>query len=86
MGNSARVGSPRVTPGSVPGSTAEALHRVYTYLDDVVLDPFLGSGSTAVAAVETGRRYVGYDISEDYLHTARERILAAHPHVPPLME
>jgi len=33
-----------------------------------------------VAAVETGRRYVGYDINEGYLRTARERVLAAHPY------
>ena len=57
--------------------------ELYTYLDDLVLDPFLGSGSTAVAAVETGRRYVGYDIDEGYLRTARERVLAARPYVPP---
>jgi len=36
-----------------------------------------------VAAVETGRRYVGYDIDEGYLRTARERVLAARPYVPP---
>ncbi len=63
-----------------------ATDELYTYLDDLVLDPFLGSGSTAVAAVEAGRRYVGYDISEDYLHTARERVLAARPYAPPLVE
>jgi site-specific DNA-methyltransferase (adenine-specific) len=57
--------------------------ELYSYLDDLVLDPFLGSGSTAVAAVETGRRYVGYDIDEGYLRTARERVLAAHPYAPP---
>jgi site-specific DNA-methyltransferase (adenine-specific) len=58
--------------------------ELYTYLDDLVLDPFLGSGSTAVAAVEAGRRYVGYDINDGYLRTARERVLGAHPYAPPL--
>lgn len=40
----------------------------------IVLDPFLGSGSTAVAAVEVGRHYVGYELSEDYCEIAHHRI------------
>jgi modification methylase len=70
-----RVSHPAPFPVALPKRFIE----LYTYLDDLVLDPFLGSGSTAVAAVETGRRYVGYDISEEYVHTARQRILAAQP-------
>jgi modification methylase len=70
-----RVAHPAPFPVALPKRFIE----LYTYLDDLVLDPFLGSGSTAVAAVETARRYVGYDISEEYLQTARERILAAEP-------
>jgi site-specific DNA-methyltransferase (adenine-specific) len=53
------------------------LIELYTFRDDLVLDPFMGSGSTAVAAVETGRRFVGYDISADYLDIARNRVAAA---------
>jgi site-specific DNA-methyltransferase (adenine-specific) len=70
-----RVSHPAPFPVALPKRFIE----FYTYLGDLVLDPFVGSGSTAVAAVETGRRYVGYDTSEEYLHTARERILAATP-------
>ena len=44
--------------------------RLYTYVGDVVLDPFLGSGSTAVAAVRTGRHYVGYDTDPTYVDIA----------------
>ena len=40
----------------------------------LVLDPFMGSGSTAVAAIRTGRHFVGFDISEDYCSLARQRI------------
>jgi DNA modification methylase len=44
---------------------------------DLVLDPFLGSGTTAVAAVELGRRCVGFDISDEYVSAARGRVEAA---------
>jgi DNA modification methylase len=44
---------------------------------DLVLDPFMGSGSTALAAMELGRRCVGFDISEKYVRLARKRVAAA---------
>jgi DNA modification methylase len=46
---------------------------------DVVLDPFIGSGTTAIAATALNRRCIGFDISEEYLHVARERLAAADP-------
>ena len=55
-----------------------ALLRQYieltTSIDDVVLDPFMGSGSTGVAALELGRRFIGIEISEKYYQIAKERI------------
>lgn len=45
--------------------------------DDLVLDPFVGSGTTAVAAVMLGRRFLGYDISEKYMDGAEQRLIAA---------
>jgi site-specific DNA-methyltransferase (adenine-specific) len=74
-----RVSHPAPFPVALPRRFIE----LYTYLDDLVLDPFLGSGSTAVAATEAGRRYVGYDISEEYVNTARNRVLKAHEYQPP---
>jgi site-specific DNA-methyltransferase (adenine-specific) len=50
---------------------------LYTFRDDLVLDPFLGSGTTAVAAVEAGRHYVGFDVSKEYLGLAERRIREA---------
>lgn len=47
--------------------------KLFTQPGDVVLDPFIGSGTTAVAAIELGRRYVGIDISEDYCNLSRQR-------------
>jgi len=43
----------------------------------IVLDPFMGSGSTAIAAESLGREWVGIDVSADYGKLAKERILAA---------
>jgi site-specific DNA-methyltransferase (adenine-specific) len=54
------------------------LIELYTYADDLVLDPFLGSGTTAVAAARTGRRYVGYDLDPAYVAIARRRVEAEH--------
>jgi DNA modification methylase len=45
--------------------------------DDLVLDPFIGSGTTAIAALKLGRRCLGYDISETYIDLAEERVSAA---------
>jgi site-specific DNA-methyltransferase (adenine-specific) len=61
-------------PAPFPLELPERLIRLYTYAGDVVLDPFLGSGSTAVAAARNGRRYVGYDTDPEYVEIARERI------------
>jgi DNA modification methylase len=69
-----RVGHPAPFPIELP----ERLIQLYTYRDDVVLDPFMGSGSTAVAAVGTGRHYVGYDTDAHYVALAEERVARAH--------
>ncbi len=65
-----RVGHPAPYPVELP----RRLIELYTFEGDLILDPFLGSGTTAVAAVETGRHYVGYDISAEYLELAERRI------------
>ena len=65
-----RVGHPAPFPVELP----ERLLRLYTYRNDVVLDPFLGSGSTAVAAVRNDRRYLGYDTDPEYIALAEARI------------
>ena len=65
-----RVGHPAPFPVELP----EQLIRLYTYAGDLVLDPFMGSGSTLVAAAGLGRRYVGYDLDADYVAIARRRV------------
>jgi hypothetical protein len=65
-----RVGHPAPFPVELP----EQLIRLYTYRDDLVLDPFMGSGSALVAAARLGRRYVGYDLEAAYVDIARRRV------------
>lgn len=64
-------------PAPFPVELAERVIRLFSYVGDVVLDPFVGSGTTCVAAVKSGRHYVGYDISPAYRALADERIAAA---------
>jgi modification methylase len=65
-----RVGHPAPFPVALP----ERLIQLYTYEGDVVLDPFMGAGSTAIAAVQSGRRYVGYETDPAYVALANQRI------------
>ncbi|MBX7161107.1 MAG: site-specific DNA-methyltransferase, partial [Acidimicrobiia bacterium] len=64
-----RVGHPAPFPVELP----TRLIHLYTYRGDLVLDPFMGSGTTAVAAIRTGRHYAGYDTDAGYVELARER-------------
>lgn len=65
-----RVGHPAPFPVDLP----IRLIHLYTYYGDLVLDPFMGSGTTAVAAMRTGRHFAGYDTDPDYVARARERV------------
>ena len=66
-----RVGHPAPFPVELP----QRLIELYTYRDDLVLDPFMGVGSTAVAAIRTGRHYVGFDTDAGYVAAARQRVI-----------
>lgn len=67
-----RIGHPAPFPIELP----RRLIDLYTYRGDVVLDPFMGAGTTAVAAVNADRRYVGYDLDPAYLAIAKSRLRA----------
>lgn len=56
--------------------------RLFTQPGDIVLDPFVGSGTTAVAARTLGRHYVGIDIKEEYVRLAEARLAGAQPGMP----
>ncbi len=53
--------------------------KLFTAPNDLVLDPFVGSGTTAVAAVQLGRRYLGIDINAEYCALARRRLQYVQP-------
>ncbi len=65
-----RIGHPAPFPEELPNR----LIQLYSFTDDIVLDPFMGSGTTAVAALKAQRHFVGYEISEDYVKLANQRI------------
>jgi len=65
-----RVGHPAPFPEELPYRCIQ----LYTFKGDVVLDPFVGSGTTCIAALKTGRHFIGIDIDEGYVKIARERI------------
>jgi site-specific DNA-methyltransferase (adenine-specific) len=68
-----KVGHPAPFPVELP----YRLVQLYTFRGDVVLDPFMGSGSTAIAALRAERHYVGYEINPEYRQLANARIGAA---------
>lgn len=65
-------------PAPFPVELPLRLMELYTYRGDVVLDPFMGSGSTAVAAVRSERSFVGYDTEDSYVRAARRRVAGEH--------
>jgi site-specific DNA-methyltransferase (adenine-specific) len=64
-------------PAPFPVALVRRLIHLFTFEGDTVLDPFMGSGSTAVAALECGRHFVGYEIDPTYLAICSERISRA---------
>ncbi len=66
-------------PAPFPVELASRVIKLYSYVDDVVLDPFMGSGTTGIAAKKNGRHYVGFDISPEYCKLAEERIAKTKP-------
>jgi site-specific DNA-methyltransferase (adenine-specific) len=65
-----RIGHPAPFPVELPGRLIE----LYTYRGDLVLDPFAGSGTTAVAALRAGRHFAGYDLDETYIELSEARV------------
>ena len=67
-----QVGHPAPFPEELPRRAIE----LYTFSNEIVLDPFMGTGSTALAAVKNNRHFVGYEVSSDYIELAKERLNA----------
>lgn len=65
-----RIGHPAPFPEELPFR----LIQLYSFKDDIILDPFMGSGTTAISALKSDRKYVGYEISKEYIELAEKRI------------
>ena len=65
-----RIGHPAPFPEELP----YRLIQLYSFKGDIVLDPFMGSGTTAVAALKSERKFVGYDINKEYIDLAEKRV------------
>ena len=68
--NAKKIGHPAPFPTELP----HRLINLYSYEDDVVLDPFCGSGTTAIAAKQNNRNYICYDINQEYIELSKKRI------------
>ncbi|WP_199754400.1 DNA-methyltransferase [Brachyspira aalborgi] len=65
-----RIGHPAPFPEELPNR----LIKLFSFTNDIVLDPFMGSGTTAIAAIKNNRNFVGYEINEEYINLANNRI------------
>jgi modification methylase len=65
-----RIGHPAPFPEELPFR----LLQLYSFTNDIILDPFMGSGTTAVAALKNNRNFLGYEISEEYIKLAQKRL------------
>lgn len=64
----------RIHPAPFPIEIPYRLIKLFTFKGDLILDPFMGSGTTAIAALETGRKYLGFELDNNYCNMANERI------------
>lgn len=76
--------STRNHPAPFPVQLAERLIRMYSFVDDTVLDPFMGTGTTNIAAFNWGRHSLGFDVVPAYVAMARARLKRAHLQQLPL--
>jgi site-specific DNA-methyltransferase (adenine-specific) len=65
-----RVGHPAPFPIDLP----YRLIQLYSFATDIILDPFMGSGTTAIAALKSNRNFVGFEINEDYIRLTKTRV------------
>jgi site-specific DNA-methyltransferase (adenine-specific) len=69
--SASKIGHPAPFPLELP----YRLIQLYSFKDDVVLDPFMGSGQTAIAALKLGRHFIGYELNPEYVTLANARII-----------
>lgn len=64
-------------PAPYPIELAERLIRMFSFVGDVILDPFVGTGTTTLAAARWGRNSIGYEIDKVYFEHASQRVCQA---------
>lgn len=65
-----KIGHPAPFPEELP----YRLIQLYSFVDDIILDPFMGSGTTAVSALKSDRKFIGYDTDKSYIKLAETRL------------
>ncbi len=65
-----RIGHPAPFPEELP----YRLIQLYSFKNDIILDPFMGSGTTALASLKSERKFVGYEIKEEYVKLSYDRL------------
>lgn len=66
--------SNRNHPAPFPEELPKRCIKVYSYINDLILDPFVGKGTTCIVAKDLNRKYIGIDISEAYCKMSRQRL------------
>lgn len=69
-------------PAQYPSELAAWIIRLLSPVEGTILDPFIGSGSTAVACLKNNRKYIGIDTSSEYCEFTRQRIIAEMAKIP----
>lgn len=64
-----------LTKANFPVALPKLCIELLTFKDEIVLDPFMGSGTTAIASIETDRNYIGFELSQNYHKVAEDRVL-----------
>ena len=62
-----------------PKELSDKIVKYYSYVGDVVLDPFMGSGTTAISCIDLKRQYIGVELHQEYLGMAQDRIASFYP-------
>ena len=70
-------------PAQFPVGLASWIIRLLSPANGLILDPFVGSGSTAIACIETGHDFIGVDVSEEYCAYAKKRVMTAKSGLQP---
>ena len=64
-----KIGHPAPFPIELP----YRLIQLYSFTNDIILDPFMGSGTTGIAALKSNRKYIRFEINNEYIYLAKQR-------------